>query len=97
MPPDLGIERNVCGTTVPGLISVCSVTPWRELLACVRNQPDPYPRRVSIVKINAITVPRERFGEFERRFASRAGRVSSAEGFEAFERLSPLTTARSAS
>jgi heme-degrading monooxygenase HmoA len=44
---------------------------------------------VSIVKINAITVPRERFGEFERRFASRAGRVSSAEGFEAFELLRP--------
>ena len=44
---------------------------------------------MSIVKINAITVPRERFAEFERRFASRAGRVSSAEGFEAFELLRP--------
>jgi heme-degrading monooxygenase HmoA len=44
---------------------------------------------VSIVKINAITVPRERFGEFERRFASRAGKVSSAPGFEAFELLRP--------
>ena len=44
---------------------------------------------MSIVKINAITGPRERFGEFERRFASRAGRVSSAEGFEAFELLRP--------
>jgi heme-degrading monooxygenase HmoA len=44
---------------------------------------------VSIVKINAITVPRERFEEFEQRFASRAGRVSSAEGFEAFELLRP--------
>ncbi len=37
---------------------------------------------MSIVKINAITVPRERFDEFQRRFASRAGRVSSAEGSE---------------
>jgi heme-degrading monooxygenase HmoA len=46
-------------------------------------------RRVSIVKINAITVPRERFDEFERRFASRAGKVSSAPGFEAFELLRP--------
>ena len=36
---------------------------------------------VSIVKVNAITVPRERFDEFERRFAARAGRVSSAPGF----------------
>jgi heme-degrading monooxygenase HmoA len=52
-------------------------------------RPGPYPPGVSIVKINAITVPRERFDEFERRFASRAGRVSSAEGFEAFELLRP--------
>ena len=44
---------------------------------------------MSVVKINAITVPRERFGEFERRFAARAGRVSSAPGFEAFELLRP--------
>jgi len=44
---------------------------------------------VSVVKINAITVPRERFDEFERRFAARAGKVSSAEGFEAFELLRP--------
>ncbi|MDX6680841.1 MAG: hypothetical protein QOG94_880 [Solirubrobacteraceae bacterium] len=44
---------------------------------------------MSVVKINAITVPRERFEEFERRFATRAGRVSSAEGFEAFELLRP--------
>ena len=44
---------------------------------------------MSIVKINAITVPRERFAEFERRFASRAGRVSSAPGFEGFELLRP--------
>ncbi len=44
---------------------------------------------MSIVKINAITVPRERFAEFEQRFATRAGRVSSAPGFEAFELLRP--------
>jgi heme-degrading monooxygenase HmoA len=44
---------------------------------------------VSIVKVNAITVHRERFEEFERRFAARAGRVSAAEGFEAFELLRP--------
>src|SRR5262245_64410154 len=44
---------------------------------------------MSVVKINAITVPRERFEEFERRFAERAGKVSSAEGFEAFELLRP--------
>ena len=44
---------------------------------------------MSVVKINAITVPRDRFEEFERRFAQRAGKVSSAEGFEAFELLRP--------
>ena len=44
---------------------------------------------VSIVKINAITVPRERFDEFAERFASRAGRVSAATGFESFELLRP--------
>jgi heme-degrading monooxygenase HmoA len=44
---------------------------------------------VSIVKINAITGPRDRFDEFERRFASRAGKVSSASGFESFELLRP--------
>ena len=44
---------------------------------------------MSIVKINAITVPRDRFADFEQRFATRAGKVSSAEGFEAFELLRP--------
>lgn len=44
---------------------------------------------MSIVKINAITVPRERFDEFAQRFASRAGRVEDAEGFEGFELLRP--------
>jgi heme-degrading monooxygenase HmoA len=44
---------------------------------------------MSIVKINAITVPPDRRDEFEERFATRAGRVSSAEGFEAFELLRP--------
>ena len=44
---------------------------------------------MSIVKINAITVPRERFDEFAERFATRAGKVSSAAGFESFELLRP--------
>ena len=44
---------------------------------------------MSVVKINAITVPRERFDEFAQRFASRAGRVSGATGFEGFELLRP--------
>jgi heme-degrading monooxygenase HmoA len=44
---------------------------------------------VSIVKINAITVPPERLADFEQRFATRAGRVSSNVGFEAFQLLRP--------
>jgi heme-degrading monooxygenase HmoA len=44
---------------------------------------------MSIVKINAITVPRERFAEFEHRFATRAGKVEDAPGFEGFELLRP--------
>ncbi len=44
---------------------------------------------MSIVKINAITVAPERRDEFARRFASRAGRVSGAPGFESFELLVP--------
>lgn len=44
---------------------------------------------MSVVKVNAITVPQERFDEFAQRFANRAGRVEQAEGFEAFELLRP--------
>jgi heme oxygenase (mycobilin-producing) len=44
---------------------------------------------VSVVKINAITVPRERFADFEDRFATRAGKVENATGFEGFELLRP--------
>lgn len=43
---------------------------------------------MSIVEVNAITVPRERFDEFAHRFATRAGRVSAADGFEGFQRTS---------
>jgi heme oxygenase (mycobilin-producing) len=44
---------------------------------------------VSVVRINAITVPPDRREEFERRFANRAGEVSKSPGFEAFELLRP--------
>ena len=44
---------------------------------------------MSIVKINAITVPRERFDEFAQRFAARSGKVASADGFEGFQLLRP--------
>ena len=44
---------------------------------------------MSVVRINAITVPAERAEELERRFAARAGQVSGSPGFEAFELLRP--------
>lgn len=44
---------------------------------------------MSIVRINAITVPEERREEFERRFANRAGEVGKSPGFESFELLRP--------
>ena len=44
---------------------------------------------MSVVRINAITVPAERVEEFERRFAARAGEVSKAPGFETFELMRP--------
>src|SRR3978361_148484 len=44
---------------------------------------------VSVVKINAITVPAERADVLVERFANRAGEVSKMPGFEAFELLRP--------
>ncbi|MDP9334436.1 MAG: antibiotic biosynthesis monooxygenase [Actinomycetota bacterium] len=44
---------------------------------------------MSVVRINAITVPPERADELVERFAHRAGEVSKMEGFEAFELLRP--------
>ena len=44
---------------------------------------------MSVVRINAITVPPERAEMFEERFAKRAGEVSKSPGFEAFELLKP--------
>src|SRR5215210_6861144 len=44
---------------------------------------------MSVVKINAITVPAERAEEMARRFAGRAGEVGKADGFEEFQLLRP--------
>lgn len=44
---------------------------------------------MTVVKINAITVPPEAGDELARRFAHRAGAVDSAKGFEGFELLRP--------
>ncbi|WP_374773773.1 antibiotic biosynthesis monooxygenase [Streptomyces sp. NBC_01310] len=45
---------------------------------------------MSIVKINALTVPVEQREVLERRFASRAGTVEGSDGFEWFELLRPV-------
>lgn len=45
---------------------------------------------MSVVKINAITVPDGRGAELEARFAARARAVDGVEGFEGFELLRPV-------
>ncbi|MEV7613813.1 antibiotic biosynthesis monooxygenase [Streptomyces sp. NPDC089799] len=45
---------------------------------------------MSIVKINALTVPAEQREVLEKRFASRAGSVENSDGFEWFELLRPM-------
>jgi heme oxygenase (mycobilin-producing) len=49
---------------------------------------------MSIVVINAVTVAEEGRADFEERFAARAGTVSKAPGFEAFELLRPTQDGR---
>ena len=44
---------------------------------------------MTIIKINAITVPADSGDELAKRFAARAGSVDNAEGFEGFELLQP--------
>jgi heme oxygenase (mycobilin-producing) len=44
---------------------------------------------MTVVKINAITVPPDSGDELARRFAARAGAVDSQPGFEGFELLKP--------
>lgn len=44
---------------------------------------------MSVVRINAITVPKDRAAELVRRFSERAGEVAKSPGFEAFELLAP--------
>lgn len=44
---------------------------------------------MTVIRINAITVPADGGDELARRFAARAGAVDSADGFEGFELLRP--------
>jgi len=45
---------------------------------------------MTVVKINAITVPADSGDELARRFAARAGAVDNQDGFEGFELLKPV-------
>lgn len=45
---------------------------------------------MSIVKINALTVPEEMRETLEQRFSARAGMVENSDGFEWFELLRPV-------
>lgn len=44
---------------------------------------------MTVIRINAITVPEDGGDELARRFAGRAGAVDQADGFEGFELLRP--------
>ena len=44
---------------------------------------------MTVVRVNAITVPAEHRATLVERFANRAGEVSKMPGFEAFELLRP--------
>ena len=44
---------------------------------------------MTVVRINAITVPADSGDELARRFAKRAGAVDNQDGFEGFELLKP--------
>jgi heme-degrading monooxygenase HmoA len=46
-------------------------------------------QQVTVIKINAITVPADSGDELARRFAARAGAVDDQDGFEGFELLKP--------
>ena len=49
---------------------------------------------MTVIKINAITVPEEAGDELAQRFAARAGAVDGQEGFEGFELLRPTDDRR---
>jgi heme-degrading monooxygenase HmoA len=49
---------------------------------------------MTVIKINAMTVPAEGGDELARRFGARAGAVDNADGFEGFELLRPTDDRR---
>jgi heme-degrading monooxygenase HmoA len=55
----------------------------------VRPGPPGIIEGMTVVRINAITVPADSGDELARRFANRAGAVDDQDGFEGFELLKP--------
>jgi heme oxygenase (mycobilin-producing) len=49
---------------------------------------------MTVIKINAITVPEDAGDELAKRFAARAGAVDGHDGFEGFELLRPTDDRR---
>lgn len=49
---------------------------------------------MTVIRINAITVPEDGGDELARRFAARAGAVDQSDGFEGFELLRPTDDRR---
>jgi heme oxygenase (mycobilin-producing) len=49
---------------------------------------------MTVIKINAITVPEDSGDELAKRFAARAGAVDGQDGFEGFELLRPTDDRR---
>ena len=61
----------------------------RGMVAKIRPAATGMIRRMTVIKINAITVPPDSGDELARRFAARAGAVDNQDGFEGFELLKP--------
>jgi heme-degrading monooxygenase HmoA len=78
-----------------GEISPGSRARWvadRVIVSCcgmVRSAVVRHDRWMTIIKINAIRVPRESGDELAHRFAARAGAVDDADGFQGYELLKP--------
>ena len=66
----------------------CPVSPWAYGPHRPRKSHEEC-RTITVIKINAITVPEESGDELGKRFAARAGAVDGQEGFEGFELLQP--------
>src|SRR5580698_5920637 len=84
-----GIQQSHFARTLAAHGSRPSRRRGRPRLTC-RAGPGWHHADMSVVKINAITVPADSGDELARRFAARAGAVDDQDGFEGFELLKPV-------